>query len=67
MRGAGLGGAAGAPAAAQQPAQAPEDRFRAQLEQLANMGFINREANIRALTQTNGNVHAAVEVLLRLV
>ena len=27
--------------------QPPEQRFAAQLDQLANMGFINREANIQ--------------------
>ena len=63
LRGAGLGGAgAGGQTASSQP---PEARFSSQLDQLANMGFINREANIRALTQTNGNVNMAVEILLK--
>ena len=43
----------------------PETRFQSQLEQLAAMGFLNREANIRALISTNGNVNAAVETLLK--
>uniref|UniRef100_H2YR75 Ubiquilin n=1 Tax=Ciona savignyi TaxID=51511 RepID=H2YR75_CIOSA len=42
----------------------PETRYRAQLEQLASMGFVNRDANIQALTATNGNVNAAIEFLL---
>jgi len=42
--GGGLGGAAGAP---QQPALAPEQRYQIQLEQLANMGFHDRSANIQ--------------------
>ncbi|RNA39541.1 ubiquilin-1 isoform X1 [Brachionus plicatilis] len=44
--------------------QPPEQRFAAQLEQLANMGFINREANIQALTATMGDVNAAIDRLL---
>merc|ERR1719317_797345 len=42
----------------------PEERYRAQLEQLVQMGFTNREANIRALQATNGEVNRAVEFLL---
>jgi ubiquilin len=42
----------------------PEERFRAQLEQLGTMGFTNREANIQALLQTFGDVSAAIERLL---
>lgn len=45
--------------------QPPEERFRSQLEQLANMGFMNREANIQALIATYGDVNAAVERLLQ--
>lgn len=44
--------------------QPPEQRFASQLEQLANMGFINREANIAALTATMGDVNAAIDRLL---
>ena len=44
--------------------QPPEQRFAGQLEQLANMGFINREANIQALTATMGDVNAAIDRLL---
>lgn len=48
-----------------QQQQPPEDRFRSQLEQLASMGFIDRAANIQALTATEGDVSAAIERLLR--
>jgi ubiquilin len=44
--------------------QPPEQRFASQLEQLANMGFINREANIQALIATMGDVNAAIDRLL---
>jgi len=50
------------PGQVQQP---PEERYRGQLEQLANMGFLNREANIQALIATFGDVNAAVERLLQ--
>ena len=54
-----------APAAARGPAPVPaEERFANQLEQLAAMGFTDTTAAIRALEQTQGNVHAAVERLL---
>lgn len=48
--------------ASQQP---PEERYRAQLEQLASMGFMNREANLQALIHTFGDISAAVERLLQ--
>ncbi|KAK9112510.1 hypothetical protein Scep_020029 [Stephania cephalantha] len=43
---------------------APEQLYAAQLTQLQEMGFIDTQENIRALTATAGNVHAAVERLL---
>lgn len=45
--------------------QPPEQRFAAQLEQLAMMGFVDREANIRALQATFGDVNQAIERLLQ--
>jgi len=42
----------------------PEERYRAQLEQLSGMGFMNREANLQALTATFGDINAAIERLL---
>jgi ubiquilin len=46
------------------PEQAPEERFASQLDQLASMGFVDRQANIQALIATMGDVNAAVERLL---
>lgn len=46
--------------------QPPEQRYRDQLEQLAAMGFMNRDANIQALTACFGDINAAVERLLAL-
>merc|ERR1719222_1185437 len=45
-------------------AQPPEQRFTSQLDQLASMGFVDRQANIQALTATFGDLNAAVERLL---
>ncbi|KAK4319445.1 hypothetical protein Pmani_009622 [Petrolisthes manimaculis] len=42
----------------------PEQQYASQLDQLAAMGFINREANLQALIATFGDVNAAVERLL---
>lgn len=42
----------------------PEQRFQRQLEQLAAMGFLNRDANIQALTATEGDVNAAIDKLI---
>uniref|UniRef100_A0AC34FGE2 Ubiquilin n=1 Tax=Panagrolaimus sp. ES5 TaxID=591445 RepID=A0AC34FGE2_9BILA len=42
----------------------PEERYRSQLDQLVSMGFSNRDANIRALQDTNGDVNAAIDRLL---
>jgi len=44
--------------------QPPEQRFASQLEQLASMGFVDRQANVQALIATMGDVNAAVERLL---
>ncbi|KFB38423.1 AGAP004294-PA-like protein [Anopheles sinensis] len=44
----------------------PEERYRSQLEQLAAMGFVNREANLQALIASFGDINAAVERLLAL-
>ncbi|KAF8567117.1 hypothetical protein P879_08582 [Paragonimus westermani] len=43
----------------------PENRYASQLEILASMGFINREANLQALIATFGDVNAAVDRLLQ--
>ncbi|XP_031848449.1 ubiquilin [Nomia melanderi] len=47
-----------------QPVPPPEERYRAQLEQLTAMGFVNRDANLQALIATFGDINAAVERLL---
>lgn len=46
--------------------QPPEVRYQSQLEQLAAMGFANRDANLQALIATFGDINAAVERLLSL-
>ena len=61
LRGQGQSSAAAAGA----PLPPPEERFRSELETLQQMGFNNREANIRALLATFGDVNAAVERLLQ--
>ncbi|XP_046555172.1 ubiquilin-1-like [Haliotis rubra] len=45
--------------------QPPDMRYASQLEQLTSMGFVDREANIRALTATLGDVNAAIDRLLQ--
>lgn len=44
--------------------QAPEERYAAQLSQLNDMGFQERDKNIQALQKSNGNVDRAVEIIL---
>ncbi|RMX38963.1 hypothetical protein pdam_00022506 [Pocillopora damicornis] len=45
--------------------QNPEVAYRAQLEQLAQMGFVDRARNIQALVATGGDLNAAIERLLQ--
>ncbi|XP_046839317.1 ubiquilin-1-like [Xenia sp. Carnegie-2017] len=47
-----------------QTSTSPEQRFRAQLEQLTSMGFSDHERNLQALIASGGDVNAAVERLL---
>ncbi|KAM0919770.1 hypothetical protein ACQ4PT_007934 [Festuca glaucescens] len=61
FNGLGAGGHLGVPDVPNVP---PEERFATQLAQLQEMGFFDTQENIRALTATSGNVHAAVERLL---
>lgn len=42
----------------------PEERFQSQLETLASMGFVDRQANIQALIATYGDVNAAIDRLI---
>lgn len=60
----GGGGGGFAPAAPPAPSRSPEVQYEVQLQQLDGMGFTDRDANIRALVATNGNVNAAIERLL---
>ncbi|XP_068694295.1 ubiquilin-1-like [Montipora foliosa] len=45
--------------------QNPEVTYRTQLEQLAQMGFVDRGRNIQALVATGGDLNAAIERLLQ--
>lgn len=56
----GGGGGGMAPA----PPDDPGTAYASQLQQLQEMGFYDRDANIRHLLATGGNVNAAVERLL---
>jgi len=64
----GMGGFGGA-GFGQQPNSnlPPEERFKDQLIALNDMGFVNKEVNIEALTATGGNVEAAVERILTMI
>lgn len=66
-----LGGAAAAAGAgggmntgASNGSQPPEERYSQQLQQLTEMGFSNREANLQALIATFGDINAAIARLL---
>lgn len=37
-----------------QPVPPPEERYRAQLEQLTAMGFVNRDANLQGIKYRTG-------------
>lgn len=41
-----------------------EGRYQQELEQLKALGFSNRDANLQALIATNGDIYAAIEMLL---
>ncbi|KAG8902239.1 hypothetical protein FRC00_014456 [Tulasnella sp. 408] len=41
----------------------PEERYQTQLQQMADMGFTDARANVRALLATGGNVQAAIEYI----
>ena len=57
-------GAAAPPPTAAAPVANPEEAYARQLQQLQDMGFYDREENLRALQAARGNVNAAVERLL---
>ncbi|KAL4423598.1 hypothetical protein ABPG77_004638 [Micractinium sp. CCAP 211/92] len=62
MLGGGAGGMGGF--GAPPPPANPEQAYAAQLQQLQDMGFYDRDANLRALVASGGNVNVAVERLL---
>ena len=43
-----------------------KEKYKEQLSQLKNMGFINEENNIQALKQSNGNIDNALDKLLKM-
>ncbi|XP_039347678.1 ubiquilin-2-like [Mauremys reevesii] len=45
--------------------QRPDIRFERQMEQLRTMGFQDREANLQALIDTEGEINAAIEMLTK--
>ncbi|XP_034645340.1 ubiquilin-1-like [Trachemys scripta elegans] len=45
--------------------QRPDVRFEHQMEQLRTMGFQDREANLQALIDTEGEINAAIEMLTK--
>ena len=45
----------------------PEERYKDQLQQMAEMGFTNKELNIQMLDATGGNVQLALERLLSML
>jgi len=61
----GFGGLGAPPTTAPADTRSPEERFQVQLEQLQSMGFIDASQNVRALLATGGNVHSAVDYILR--
>ena len=52
-------GAGGVPA----DVRPPRERFATQLQQVKEMGFTDEETILQILTQTNGNVNLAMEIL----
>jgi len=48
----------------QNQTQTPEEKYSSQLTQLNDMGFSNKEQNLKALAETGGSVERAIERLL---
>jgi ubiquilin len=57
----------GFPAQNENSSVPPEERYKDQLEKMAEMGFTNKEANIQALQATGGNVEMALERLFSMM
>uniref|UniRef100_A0A8B9MIK2 Ubiquilin 1 n=1 Tax=Accipiter nisus TaxID=211598 RepID=A0A8B9MIK2_9AVES len=45
--------------------EAPQTRFKRQMEQLSAMGFQDQSANLQALIEAEGDINAAVELLAK--
>lgn len=45
--------------------EAPQTRFKRQMEQLSAMGFQDQSANLQALIEAEGDINAAVEILAK--
>lgn len=45
--------------------EAPQTRFKRQMEQLSAMGFQEQSANLQALIEAEGDINAAVEILAK--
>lgn len=56
----GFGAGAGA---AQADTRPPREKYATQLQQIKEMGFHDEETILQILTQTNGNVNLAMEIL----
>merc|ERR1719215_1516281 len=61
MQGMNPGGAGAAGTGTGAASTNPEELYSSQLQKMNEMGFTNREQNLRALQATMGNVNAAVE------
>uniref|UniRef100_A0A8B9MSX5 Ubiquilin 1 n=1 Tax=Accipiter nisus TaxID=211598 RepID=A0A8B9MSX5_9AVES len=46
--------------------EAPQTRFKRQMEQLSAMGFQDQSANLQALIEAEGDINAAVELLAKI-
>jgi hypothetical protein len=44
-----------------------KEKYKAQLAQMKEMGFVNEETNIQVLKQCSGNVQFAIEKLLNML
>ncbi|CAO1612876.1 unnamed protein product [Sympodiomycopsis kandeliae] len=60
----GAGGGAGSGAGAGGDSRPPEERYASQLQQLRDMGFVDGQANLRALLISGGSVEGAISILL---
>jgi len=47
-----------------QPDVPPEEKYKVQLKQLEDMGLTNKEVNIKALTESKGNVDRAISKII---